>query len=102
MLHVYFVSGILPNQLNRLSSGAGIGCLGESYIHEVLSKYSNVVGEMTEEACDLAIKSEIQSNAGEDFIDILTDARHDTRNNSYHTDFVCIGTNHTESLKLYM
>lgn len=99
MLHGYFVSGILPNQFNRLSSAAGIGCLGESYINEVFSKYSNVVGEMTEEACDLAIKSEIQSNAGEEFIDILTDARHGTRKNSYHTDVVCIGANTHRVLK---
>jgi hypothetical protein len=48
---------------------------------------------MTEEACDLVTKSEIQSNAGEEFIDILADARHGTRKNSYHTDVVCTGAN---------
>ena len=93
MLHGYFVSGILPNQFNRLCIAAGIGHLGDAYISEVFKTYDNVVKSLANESMESAILQEIATYEDMSAINILTDARHGTRKNSNHTDVVCIGAN---------
>lgn len=93
MLHGYFVSGILPNQFQRLCMAAGIGHIGEAYINEVFKTYKDVVKDFASESMESAILEEIASYEDMSAINILTDARHGTRKNSNHTDVVCIGAN---------
>ena len=100
MLHGYFVSGILPNQYKRLCIASGIGCVGDAAIAEVFKSYKDVVADGAKDSCYDAIMEE-KETYGDNYegINILTDARHGTRKNSYHSDIVCIGANSHKVLR---
>lgn len=92
MAHGFYVSGILPNQYQRLCQAANIGTIGETTFSSIFQNYSPVVSDLVKDSCDTALMMEVglyeRMHEG---IDIVTDARHGTRKNSMFTDVVCLG-----------
>ena len=91
--HGYFISGILPNQYERIMSATGIGILGNSYLNTFFEAYSECVKALAKESTRDALLEEIVTYEDMDDINILTDARHAIRKNSKYTDVICLGAN---------
>ncbi len=107
--HGYFVSGMLPNQYERLSSAAGIGTIAEKDREAITKIYRPIVHSCAQDSMDSALIEEIavtdiQNNLAQsdsdnrsgidmlrDGIDIMTDARYSTRKNAKFTDVISIG-----------
>ena len=93
MAHVYFISGILPNQYERIMTATGIGILGNTYLNTFFESYSECVKALAKESTRDALLEETVTYEDMDGIDIVTDARHATRRNSKYTDVICFGAN---------
>ena len=93
MAHGYFISGILPNQYERIMTATGIGILGNAYLNTFFESYSECVKALAKESTRDALLEEIVTYEDMDGINILTDARHATRKNSKYTDVICLGAN---------
>ena len=93
MAHGYFISGILPNQYERIMTATGIGILGNAYLNTFFESYSECVKALAKESTREALLEEIVTYEDMDGINILTDARHATRKNSKYTDVICLGAN---------
>ena len=93
MAHGYYVSMILPNQYQRLCRAASIGTIGDVNLSSIFSVYTNVVSELATKYYEDVLMNEIVSYENMSGINILTDARHDTRKNYMFSDVVCIGAN---------
>ena len=107
--HGYFVSGMLPNQYERLSSASGIGTIAEKDREAITKLYRPIVHKCAQDSMDSALIEEIavtdiQNNLAQsdtdnwsgidmlrDGIDIMTDARYSTRKNAKFTDVISIG-----------
>ena len=79
MAHGYYVSGILPNQYQRLCEAASIGTIDDANLSSVFSVYTNVISELVTESYENAQMNEMVSYEDMSGINIFTDARHDTR-----------------------
>ena len=93
MAHGYFISGILPNQYERIMTATGIGILGNTYLNTIFESYSECAKALAKESTRDALLEETVTYEDMDGIDILTDARHATRRNSKYTDVICFGAN---------
>ena len=93
MAHGYFISGILPNQYERIMTATGIGILGNTYLNTIFESYSECVKALAKESTRDALLEETVTYEDMDGIDIVTDARHATRRNSKYTDVICFGAN---------
>ena len=93
MAHGYFISGILPNQYERIMTATGIGILGNADLNTFFESYSECVKALAKESTQDALLEEIVTYEDMDGINILTDARHATSKNSKYTDVNCLGAN---------
>ena len=93
MAHGYFISGILPNQYERIMTATGIGILGNAYLSTFFESYSECVKALAKESIRDALLEEIVTYEDMDGINILTDAHHATRKISKYTDVICLGAN---------
>ena len=101
--HGYFCSGILPNQYERFSNSANMGCIGEKYLKDIFKSGAANYLTTTEAVYNNSCRDALLLEVGEaqtaadmnghqyDGISIITDARHGWRKNSRQTDVVCIG-----------
>ena len=90
MAHGYFISGILPNQYERIMTATGIGILGNTYLNTFFESYSECAKALAKESTRDALLEETVTYEDMDGIDILTDARHATRRNSKYTDVITL------------
>ena len=88
--HGYLSSGLLPSQLDRFLKATTLDTVPAIRMTQNVNQYAKCVEEERTDSCTTALQSECAS-AGENGIDIITDARHSTRRNSKYTDVVCIG-----------
>ena len=93
MAHGYFISGILPNQYERIMTATGIGILGNSYLNTFFEAYSEYVKALAKDSTRDALLEEIVTYEDMDDINILTDVRQAIRKNSKYTDVICLGAN---------
>lgn len=98
MVHAFTCAGMLPSQYIHLSTFSGIGVVGHAYIRRVYQKLGYI--ELVGRAAELSMQScveEVQalpeySTKGEW---VITDARHDSTANAYHTTVPCLsGSTH--------
>ena len=59
MAHGYFISGILPNQYERIMTATGIGILGNTYLNTFFESYSECVKALAKESTRDALLEEI-------------------------------------------
>ena len=90
MAHGYFISGILPNQYERIMTAKGIGILGNTYLNTFFESYSEYIKALAKESTRDALFEETVTYKDMDGINFLTDARHDTRRNSKYTDVLTL------------
>ena len=90
MAHGYFISGILPNQYERIMTATVIGILGNTYLNTFFESYSERVKALAKESTRDALLEETVTYKDMDSINILTDARHATRRNSKYTDVLTL------------
>ena len=90
MAHGYFISGILPNQYERITTASGIGILGNTYLNAFFESYSQCVKALAKESTRDALLEETVTYEDMDGINILRDARHATRRNSKYTDVITL------------
>ena len=93
MAHGYFISGILPNQYERIMTATGIGILGNTYLNTFFESYSECIKALAKELERDALLKEVVTYEDMDGINILTDARHATRRNSKYTDVITLNPN---------
>ena len=59
MAHGYFLSGMLPNQYDRLCNSVGLGKIGEKYLDELQTVYQTIVKEEADISQLEALQEEI-------------------------------------------
>ena len=89
----YLCSGITQIQYERFSDFAEYGILTEHFRLKSALTCSAVIEVLAEQSISFALSDECHAtkDRGEDGISIMTDARHQCRKNSYHTDHVTLG-----------
>lgn len=90
MTHAYLSSGVLPSHFERFSDATEFGKLPQTQMNGLIREYSACVELERKSSCASAFQQELASSST-DGIDIISDARHSTRENSKLTDVVCIG-----------
>lgn len=93
-VHSFTCAGILPSQYINFSQFAGIGNVGHKYIKQGVYNrrgYIEVVGQLAQDSMQAAV-DEIQGlpeypTKGEW---VITDARHDSTANAFHTTVPCL------------
>ncbi|XP_064383612.1 uncharacterized protein LOC135332186 isoform X1 [Halichondria panicea] len=98
MVHSFTCAGIIPSQYIHLSMFAGLGTVGHAYIRRVYNNnsYLEIVAAAAEHSMQSAVE-EVKalphySTKGEW---VITDARHDSTANAYHTTVPCLsGSTH--------
>ena len=96
MIHSYLCSGMLAAQYERLCKFACIGMPSKRYKDKVIRVYSEVAQKTAEESIKTALDEEEREtdkspNESGRIIDIMTDARHACRTNSFHSDITALG-----------
>ncbi|XP_064401110.1 uncharacterized protein LOC135347149 [Halichondria panicea] len=94
VVHGFTCAGILPSQYTHFSQFCGLGTVGQSYIRQVYGKlgYRDIVQRaanvsMMSAVFDVKALPEYTTNKGEW---VITDARHDSTANAYHTTVPCL------------
>lgn len=91
----YLCSGMNQIQYERFSEFSNTGTLTEHFRVQSALTFSAVIAVVARESIQFALFDEIQISKEnkEDGISIMTDARHQCRKNSFHTDHVALGCN---------
>ncbi|KAL5464082.1 hypothetical protein EMCRGX_G033042 [Ephydatia muelleri] len=109
-------SGLVQHYLSMLSlvlacyhastcTFAGLGEVKQRYIHSVYvdKLYQQIISDAVEESMKAAVD---RVNANPDFITsgewVITDARHDSTSNAYHTTVPCLAGSTLSGLPLYL
>lgn len=89
----YISSGILPVQYKKFSEFACMGKISDRFLDERLPRFSAVTSFLQKLSTTSARSEEERLSAGGEVrgISVMTDARHASRKNSYHTDHVTVG-----------
>ena len=84
---------MLPYQYEKFSNFADIGLTKEEFRAGAVPSYSHVVNAPENESKRNALNEEKDKtgNSAENWIGIMTDARHGCRKNSYHSDVLALG-----------
>ena len=89
----YICSGIKQIEYERFSDFLESGTLTDYFRIQAAMAFSAILSVLTRESIQFALLDEIQASKdkGQNGISIMTDARHQCRKNSYHTDHVALG-----------
>ena len=89
----FLCSGMLTNQYERFSQFAEIGTVSDKLYRQLVITMSAIVHLLYYESTTDVVREEQKKSqdAGMSGISIMTDARHQCRKNSYHTDMVALG-----------
>ena len=94
MAHAFCSSGMLPNQLEKFCTEAGIGVLGVKHLDHLQSTYSKFVeglaAKSTEEAMHEELASTEANESCAECISILTDVRYCWRKKAKFSEGVCL------------
>lgn len=91
MVHAYLCSGLLPVQYEKICDFSVIGKTSKRFREHFYTLYAECVKDTLNSSIENALEEEIRLDNGEKFVDILTDARHACRKNSFHTDVTALG-----------
>ena len=89
----YICSGMKQIEYERFSEFLESGILTDYFRIQAAMTFSAVISVLTRESIHYAMLDEIQASKdkGQTGISVMTDARHQCRKNSFHTDHVAIG-----------
>ena len=89
----YICSGIKQIEYERFSDFLESGTLTDYFRIQAAMTFPAIISVLTRESIQFALLDEIQASKdkGQNGISIMTDARHQCRKNSYHTDHVALG-----------
>ncbi len=91
-VHAYLCSGILPIQYIKFSKYANIGIPTRYTREKMISVYARSVETVkTQSLVDAVVYERAQTNAPDNSINIMSDARHACRKNSFHSDIPALG-----------
>lgn len=88
MIHAYLGSGIRAVQYEKFCEFARIGVTTKHFRKRIIGTYSQAVHNCMTNSISAAMDVEFQLS---DKLQLVSDARHACRKNSYHTDFVALG-----------
>ena len=92
LIHSYLCAGMFPAQYERLCDFAKIGLPVKRFREKMFPTYGISVRKLRDQSIKNATEEELTlSNRDDGKIDIMTDARHACRKNSYHTDVSALG-----------
>jgi hypothetical protein len=93
-VHAFTCAGIIPTQYINFSTFSGIGTIGKGYIKSVYKSqgYIDVIRLCADVSMRRAVDmiKSLQSYVSNDGEWVITDARHDSTANAYHTTVPCL------------
>eukprot|EP00731_Ephydatia_muelleri_P002848 Em0001g2848a len=93
LIHAFTCAGMLPSQFINFCKFAEIGVVSNKYIHSVYihRQYQQIVADSAEESMNAAVQ---RVKANPEYVTsgewVITDARHDSSANAYHSTVPCI------------
>ncbi|KAL5509124.1 hypothetical protein EMCRGX_G004425 [Ephydatia muelleri] len=99
LIHAFTCAGMLPSQFINFCKFAEIGVVSNKYIHSVYihRQYQQIVADSAEESMNAAVQ---RVKANPEYVTsgewVITDARHDSSANAYHSTVPSRGLNVTE------
>jgi hypothetical protein len=88
MIHAFTSSGLLPQQYKYFTGAAGMGSLSPFYIHQIYNRYEYL--PLVRAVAEDSMRSAVEQVKDDDNVWVMTDARHDSCVNAYHTTVPCI------------